>query len=182
MRKKTLTLLLLLLALTAAAQTEHVRFMDVPLDGDIQQFQAELTAKGCSSHNPEASAAMPKGVLVFKGTFAGHDARLYVFHDETTNLVYQAQAVITCKGKDACEAVFDDINSQLQEKYGTLLSTKSVQYGHDSYGYTVMSEQRVVMGDIGLFVTKDENTTDSFSVHVQYTDTANQRKHQSLLE
>lgn len=179
--KKLLIAITAMLTLTATAQTEHVRFMGVPLDGDIQQFQAELTAKGCS-HDPEASAAMPKGVMVFKGNFAGHDAQLYVFHNETTNLVYQAQAVITCKGKDACEAVFDDINSQLQEKYGTLLSTKSVQYGHDSYGYTVMSEQRVVMGDIGLFVTKDENTTDSFSVHVQYTDTANQRKHQALLE
>lgn len=181
MRKKTLTLMLLLLALTTTAQTEHVRFMGVPLDGDIQQFQQELTAKGCN-HDPEASAAMPKGLMVFKGTFTGHEARLYVFHDETTNLVYQAQAVITCKGKDACEAVFEDINSQLQEKYGTLLSTKNVQYGHDSYGYTIMSEQRVVIGDVGIFVTMDENTPDGFSVHVQYTDTANQRKHQSFLE
>ena len=179
--KEKLTLLLLLLALTATAQTEHVRFLGVPLDGSIQQFQEELTARECS-HDPETSATLPDGVRAFKGTYAGHDALLFVFYDETTSLVYQAQAVISCQSEEACEAVFEDINSQLQERYGTLLSTKSVQYGHDSYGYTILSEQRVVLGDAGIFVTKDENSPDKYAMEVQYTDTANMRKHQSLPE
>ena len=179
--KEKLTLLLLLLALTATAQTEHVKFLGIPLDGSIQQFQEELTAIECS-HDPETSATLPNGVRAFKGTFAGHDALLLVFYDETTSVVYQAQAVISCHGEEACETVFEDINSQLQTRYGTLLSTKSVQYGHVSYGYTVLSEQRVVLGDAGLFVTKDEKSTDKYSVQVQYTDTANMRKHQSHLE
>ena len=176
-----ITLLLLLLALTATAQTEHVRFLGVPLDGNIQQFQEELTTKECT-YDSEISATMPNGVRAFKGTFAGHDALLLVLYDETTSVVYQAQAVISCQGEEACEAVFEDINSQLQARYGTLLSTKSVQYGHDSYGYTILSEQRVVMGDAGLFVAKDEKSPDKYSVQVHYTDTANMRKHQSLLE
>ena len=103
---------------------------------------------------------------------------MFVFYDETTNLVYQAQAVITCHGEEACEEVFHDINNQLQAKYGTLLSTKSIQFGHESYGYSILSEQRVVMGDAGIFVTKNENSPDEYSVYVQYTDTANMREHE----
>lgn len=169
--------LLLLLSLTSMAQTEHVKFLGIPLDGTIQQFEENLSANGCS-FDQETSKWLPKGARAFKGSFAGHDARLLVFYDETTNWVYQAQAVISCHGEEACEEVFNDINSKFQEKYGALLSTKSIQYGHDSYGYTILSEQRVVMGDAGIFVTKNENTPDEFSVYVQYTDTANLREHE----
>lgn len=171
-------MLLLLLALTTMAQTEHVGFLGVPLDGSIQHFQEALTDKGCS-YDPEANALLPKGIRAYKGSYAGYDAQLLVFYDEATNLVYQAQAVISCHGEEACEAVFNDINSRLQAKYGTLLSTKSIQYGHVSYGYSILSEQRVVIGDAGLFAAKDENAPDEFSVQVQYTDTANLRKHKT---
>ena len=70
--KEKLTLLLLLLALTATAQTEHVRFLGVPLDGSIQQFQEELIARECS-HDPETSATLPDGVRAFKGTTCKSD-------------------------------------------------------------------------------------------------------------
>ena len=178
MRKKTLIFLLLLFALATMAQTEHVRFLGIPLDGNIRQFQEVLMEKGCT-YDQDGNALLPKGIRAFKGFYAGHDAQLLVFYDETSNLVYQAQAVITCQGEEACEAVFNDINSQLQKKYGTLLSTKSIQYGHDSYGYSILSEQRVVIGDVGLFVGKDESTPEGYLVQVQYTDTANLRKHQN---
>ena len=167
----------LVLSLSSTAQTDHVRFLGIPLDGTIQQFQENLTGNGCS-FDQKTSSLLPTGVRTFKGVFAGHDAQLFVFYDETTNLVYQAQAVITCHGEEACEEVFHDINNQLQAKYGTLLSTKSIQFGHESYGYSILSEQRVVMGDAGIFVTKNENTPDEYSVYVQYTDTANMREHE----
>ena len=168
----------LLMTATLSAQTEHVKFLGIPLDGTIQQFQENLSANGCS-FDPKTNSIMPEGVKAFKGTFAGHEAQLLVFYDATIDLVYQAQAIITCQGAEACEEIFNEINSLLQEKYGTLLSTKSIQYGHDSYGYTILTEQRVVMGDAGIFVTKNENTADGYSIYVQYMDTANMRKHQS---
>ena len=170
-------MIMILVTANLYAQTEHVRFIGIPLDGTIQQYQEELTAKGYS-HDQETSAFLPKGVRAFRGPYAGHDALLIIFHDETTNVVYQAKAVITCQDEETCEAVFNEINGQLQEEYGTLLSTKSIQYGHESYGYTILSDQRVVIGDIGLFVTKDENSPNGFLVQVQCTDTANMRIHE----
>ena len=100
--KEKLTLLLLLLALTATAQTEHVRFLGVPLDGSIQQFQEELTARECS-HDPETSATLPDGVRAFKGTYAGHDA-LYdfmarCFQPRASNTVTIPTAIPSCPNK-----------------------------------------------------------------------------------
>ena len=167
----------LLVAANLSAQTEHVLFLGIPLDGTIQKFQEELEARGCS-HDKESSALLPKGMQAFKGSYAGHDALLFIFHDETTDVVYQAKAVITCQGEENSEAVFNEINELLQAEHGTFLSTKSIQYGHESYGYTILSAQRVVIGDIGLFVTKDERNPNGFLVQVQYTDTINMRLHE----
>ena len=164
-----------------SAQKEHVRFLDISLDGTIQQFEEELTAKGCT-YDETTSDLLPEGIKAFRGPFIRHEALLMVFYDETIDVVYQAKAVITCHDKDSCEAVFNEINEQLQTEHGTFLSTKSIQYGHDSYGFTILSPERVVMGDIGLFVTKDENTPNGFLVQVQYTDTANMRLHEKQIE
>lgn len=162
-----------------SAQTEHVRFLGIPMDGTIQQFQEALAAKDCSH---EKEILLPKGVSAFNGAYGGHDALLMVFYDETVDVVYQAKAVITCQGEETCETVFNEINVLLQTEYGTLLSTKSIQYGHESYGYTILSLERVVMGDVGLFVTREENNPDVYMVQVQYTDTANMRLHEKQID
>ena len=179
MRHILVIIMTLLVTINVSAQTEHVRFLDIPLDGTIQQFQEALKTKGCS-HKKEI--LLPKGVSAFNGTYAGHDALLMVFYDETIDVVYQAKAVITCQGENSCETVFNEINEQLQTEHGTFLSTKSIQFGHDSYGYTILSTERVVMGDIGLYVTKEENSPNGFLVQVQYTDTANMRSHEKQIE
>ena len=177
--RTTFLSLLLLLSLSSTAQTEHVRFLGIPLDGTIHQFQEELTTKGCSDGKV---FLILEGMKAFKGSYAEHDALLMVFYDETIDVVYQAKAVITCQDEETSEAVFNEINEQLQTEHGTFLSTKSVQFGHDSYGYTIFSPERVVMGDVGLYVTGEENNhPNGFLVQVQYTDTANMRLHEKQI-
>ena len=167
-------ILALLVAINLSAQTEHVRFLGIPLDGTMQQFQDSLTANGCSL-DQKTSDLLPKGMRAFKGGYSEYDALMIILYDEMANVVYQAKAIITCQGEEISDSVFNDINQQLQSEYGTLLSTKSIQYGHESYGYTILSKERVVVGDIGLFMTRDENNPNVFLVQVQYTDTANMR-------
>ena len=141
---------------------EHVKFLGIPLDGTIQQFQNELTDMGCSDGKVFLQL---EGMKAFKGSYAGHDALLMAFYDKTIDVVYQAKAVISCQGVDNCESVFNEINEH-------------IQFEHDSYGYTILSPQRVVMGVVGLFVTKEEHSPNGYSVQVQYTDTANLRVHE----
>ena len=170
-------ILALLVAINLSAQTEHVRFLGIPLDGTIQHFQDSLTANGCSL-DPKTSDLLPKGMRAFKGGYSEYDALMIILYDETADVVYQVKAIITCQGEETSDSVFNVINQQLQSEYGTLLSTKSIQYGHESYGYTILSKERVVVGDIGLFMTRDENNPNVFLVQVQYTDTANLRVHE----
>ena len=170
-------LLALLVTANISAQTEHVKFLGIPLDGNIQQFQENLSARGCV-YDQKTSDLLPKGMRAFKGAYAKHDALMIVLYDETADVVYQAKAIITCHGMEMGDSVFNEINGQLQSEFGTLLSTKSIQYGHESYGYTILSPERVVIGDIGLFMTKDENNSNVYLVQVQYTDTANLRMHE----
>ena len=158
-------------------QTEHVKFLGIPLDGTIRQFHESLTANGFR-FDQKTNDLLPKGMRAFLGTYAERDAMVIVLYDEVADVVYQAKAIITCQGVINSDSVFNEINGQLQSEYGTLLSTKSIQYGHEAYGYTILSKERVVVGDIGLFVTKDENYPDVFLVQVQYTDTANLRIHE----
>ena len=167
----------LLLSANLGAQTEHVKFLGIPLEGTIQQFQENLTAIGCV-FDKKSSALLPKGMRAFRGSYAGHDALVLAIYDEIANVVYQAKAIFTCQGEETSDSVFNEINKLLQSEYGTLLSTKSIQYGHESYGYSILSKERVVVGDIGLFVTRDENNPDVFLVQVQYEDTANMRLHE----
>ena len=47
MRHILVIIMTLLAIANMSTQTEHVRFLDISLDGSIQQFQEELTAKGC---------------------------------------------------------------------------------------------------------------------------------------
>ncbi len=56
----------LLATVCLSAQTEHVRFLGVTLDGTIQQFQEQLMSKG-GTHDHQTSAALPKGTSAFKG-------------------------------------------------------------------------------------------------------------------
>ena len=46
--KKILILILLTIALVVNAQTEHLRFMGIPLDGKISSFDREIRKKGFS--------------------------------------------------------------------------------------------------------------------------------------
>ena len=71
-----------LVVATAYAQKEpHLKFMGIPLDGTINQFQSKLTAKGI-----RVDVALNKnigvGARAFKGTFSGKDAQVFVYYDE----------------------------------------------------------------------------------------------------
>ena len=46
MKKLSLFLLVTLFVLPAIAQKEHLKFMGIPLNGTITQFQNKLAAKG----------------------------------------------------------------------------------------------------------------------------------------
>lgn len=79
MKKLLLSLCFFLLSISAIAQANyHLKFKGIPITGTISQFQAQLTAKGCT-YDRQTSAALQQGTRAFKGTLAGEKANIFVY-------------------------------------------------------------------------------------------------------
>ena len=170
---------MLITSLCVDAQTEHVKFLGIPLNGTIQQFHQKLVAKGCQ-HDAKVSSMISKGTRAFKGTFAGKDADIYVYYDETTKIVYRAKAVITCNSNNIRDIQFNDIKGLLDTKYGSLFAQKDTQDGYDSYSYPIFSEQTEQMiGSVGIYVSENEFGYHEYVLHIDYYDSANMLKHEN---
>ena len=66
-RKLMLLLFVSLFTLVLNAQTEHMKFAGIPLNGSIEQFQKKLVAKGFRL-NAKVSKMLPVGTRSFVGS------------------------------------------------------------------------------------------------------------------
>ena len=96
MTKRIVTLMfLIVLAIGSrhAQGQEHMKFMGIPLNETINQFQTKLSAKGVTV-DVAANKTIGVGCRTFKGFFSGKDAQIFVYYDENTKVVYRAKAVV----------------------------------------------------------------------------------------
>ena len=174
MKRIAFIILSCLMALSVMAQKEHLKFMGIPLNGNITTFQEKLKAKGIS-YNRTASAKTKAGVRCFDGIFSGEKARIYVYYNEKTKIVYRAKAVIEFSNKDIGEQRFEKFKSMLKEKYLTAYAKDSEQDGYPSMGMLVYdSEFDKSLGIISLYMTDTGYSfMDEVYLHVDYEDDAN---------
>lgn len=179
--KKILTTILLILAVCVNAQ--HLKFMGIPLDGSIDNFQAKLTAKGITPQK-EYNATSAVGSRAFKGIFCGYEASFHTYYNVRTKVVYRSKACITSNDKDVILRRYREIKDMLDEKYISCYQDGE-QEGFDSYSLLIMKE--------GYFECKPENSTGtidlyisvfdgfdgpSYILHIDYTDRVNDEKNQ----
>ena len=107
---------MLVLTLGVMAQTQHMKFMGIPLDGTISAFHQKLVAKGCK-HDVEVSNALGAGSRVFIGTFFGEKADIHVYYNAKTKVVYRAKACIERSSEDDIFRKYNEVKSALEEKY-----------------------------------------------------------------
>lgn len=177
MKRIAISFILLFISFCIFAQTDHVKFMGIPLNGTIQQFHQKLVAKGCR-HDAKLSSLLSKGTRVFKGSFADKNADIFVYYDESTKIVYRAKAVIICSGDNIRDVQFEDFKNLLDTKYGTLLSNKGTKENYDAYSYPIFSETTDYMiGRVDLYVSKQEFGYHEYTLHVDYFDDINTKKH-----
>ena len=179
MKKLLLLLLSCTLLLSSHAQTEHLKFMGIPLDGSISAFQTKLQAKGIK-YDAEGSRQIKVGCRCFKGSFSGEDASFYVYYNEKTKVVYRAKAVITCISKEKGEDKFDLFRSMLKSKYSEGFASDSEQDGHPSFTILVPdSKQEKELGFVGMYFSNPPYSfMDEVYLHIDYEDIANKRVNQ----
>lgn len=163
MRKIIIFTLSVLFSVASFAQKEHLKFMGIPLNGTITQFQAKLQAKGVR-YNDKISAGLPEGSIAFDGVFAGETAKIFIYYNTKTKIVYRGKAVVFNKRLDLAEQIYGSFKDMLSAKY---ICTES---NEDYNGYKA-STYSAGKSMITLYITNENNKY--YAIHIDYQDYLN---------
>jgi hypothetical protein len=159
--KKFITLFFaFVMSMAAFAQSEHMKFMGIPLDGTISDFQSKLLAKGATL-NSRLNAQYPFGVVVFNGVFRGENANFFIYRGKESDIVYRAKVSITKKYEEKFEAKYDELKKYIRATYK---GTEKIDEccGHESYS--------VMVGNGAIQLTTSEVVENKQRVYVIYID------------
>lgn len=124
--KKTINVIMLMACMTAFAQTGHLKFKGVPIDGTLSEFVGMLKQKGLTHLGTE------QGVALFKGEFAAHKGCSIAAIAHESGNVYRVGVIFP--EKDTWLRLYNDYSSlkeMLTQKYG---EPTSVVEEFQSYG------------------------------------------------
>ena len=160
-----------------AAQTPHLKFMGIPLDGTINSFQTKLTQKGFT---PDATTNRQIGVGVrcfIGGTFSGEKASVFVYYNPKTKIVYRAKAVIESSTESYIDNLYNKLKKSIGDKYKSRSEFESSYHdGHASGAYYIWKDDVELLGRIDLYVTKPISYLDNRCLHIDYWDLLNSNK------
>lgn len=175
MKRLLSALFCMLLVVAAFAQNanEHLKYMGIPITGTISQFQSKLAAKGVR-YDQKSSSMINGGVRVFKGTFAGNKATIFVYYDAKTKIVYRVKSV------------FDNLDENIADtKYCSMRQLFMQKYDDISYGEQADKEALSINtdnGSIAMYIVKNLLLFPfEYSVHIDYEDGNNAGRHDDEL-
>jgi hypothetical protein len=180
MKQLLLTLLLVFTASICNAQTEHMKFKGIPMEGTLQTFTAKLKTKG---YTP---MGIQDGVSLLTGEFAGYKNCTIGAVADKSGMICKVSVIFPTMDKwSELEGCYQNYKSMLTEKYGEPEdcvekfkndyvdddNSKKYELGMDRC--TFISRIRGDNGDIQLEITHQ-----NFNCYVllSYFDAANQDK------
>lgn len=157
------------------AQTEHMKFMGIPLNGTISSFQSKLLSKGIK-YDEVLSRHLGVGCRCFNGKFSGEKANIYVYYNDKTKTVYRAKAVIECSSKSIGENKYKEFETMLNTKYSNGIKKDGEQDGHPSLLIAVPNEDETdVLGTVGMYISNAAYSyMDEVYLHIDYSDYTNE--------
>lgn len=179
MKKLIFTLIVILTSTLCSQAEEHLKFMGIPLTGNINSFQTKLEAKGCKIdkyYNRLASV----GSRVFKGQFAGNDAQIIVFYNKQSKTVYRAKAIMQYTDEDILNQKARELAQMLNQKYSSMYVDTS---GDGVTIYVTNDLGTKNLGTIDMWDTTDDPNslnyyTITYTIHIDYHDAINSDKNQ----
>ena len=114
MKKILLCIVSVLFAISAMAQSEHLSFKGVPIDGTLDQYVAKMKAAGFTYLGQQDGTALLQGDFAgFKGCTVGVSTLKSVNVVSTIGVIFPA-----CNDWSSLEQNYDHLKSMLTEKYG----------------------------------------------------------------
>lgn len=172
----TTLVLLCTLALPAHAQ-QHLKFMGIPLNGTIDNFQNKLAAKGVTV-DPVKNKIAPVGLRIFKGNFTSRSCTICVFYTNS-KIVYRAKAIFSSTDEDTADQFYNRVKNLLNDKYSEEYTEEDTSEGYPSVSVFVSNETgKVLFGEIDLYKSKEEYDylPDEYWIQVDYNDYINRGK------
>lgn len=112
--KKILFLLLLIslsLATKSWGQIEHMKFMGIPIDGKVYDFTKKIEKKGLVYYTKVSNS------YLYKGSFAGNDADIFVIFENSTKKVFGVGVYIKCYSEKIARDKYWGFVRDLKYKY-----------------------------------------------------------------
>lgn len=163
------------------AQEEHMKFMGIPLDGTINQFQTKLATKGMTV-DYAANKYIGVGSRRFKGFFSGEEAVVYVYYNEKTKNVYRAKVVIDSPVENIRDEKYKSFVSKLSKKYINAESKLGTYEGREATSFSVPNKNRGLfqyLGYIDVYCVNPEGSSISYALHLDYFDAINLSKYEN---
>lgn len=152
--KHWLLFVLILAGVGSASAQQHLKFMGVPIDGNIESFSAKLKAKGLTLDPDNKTNKNPS--RWFEGTFFEHRAWFCVDYSQKTKNVYQ---VFVKLGWSDDRKVSENIKKQVEqivkEKYIYEYKDGKAMNGDDLAEYFIKDENGNTIGEIYMGVHWD---------------------------
>lgn len=137
--KKLIFAIILLAGLAASAQTEHLTFKGVPIDGNLNSFVSKLKQKGFSLLHSES------GTAVLNGDFAAYKNCMVGVYEHESGIVNRIAVMFP--NKDTWARLYGDysnLKEMLTEKYGEPTSIEEFeQMSYDMNDNSKMHEVRM---------------------------------------
>lgn len=181
MRHLLLTVLLTFVVSLCSAQTEHMKFKGIPMEGTLQTFTDKLKAKGYTS------VGIQDGVSLLTGEFAGYKNCKIGAVADNSGIICKVSVVFPDMDKwGELEQCYSNYKSMLTEKYGEPAICEesfSDGFSHDDFNkicaiqldkckyYSAFKSE---LGNIQLEI--NHNGFTSCYVMLSYFDNANQDK------
>ena len=163
-----------LFSLAGWGQTEHLKFMDIPINGSINSFQKKLIKKGILPDSQRNSGKA--GIRSFKGDFYGYDADIIVFFDKYTQKVYMARAIINSEDSIVRNNIYTKFQKKLEKKYGNPFA---INKAYNSPTFAVMYQGMIDCYPKSLYF--DDDFPAKYSVFIDYMDIDNHKKHEKSM-
>lgn len=160
--KKILFLLFTLVSLCCQdGQAQHFKFMGIPIDGSIENFETKLKEKGFVN-SIEYSKFNTTAEKYYDGMFAGNDVLLMVRATPKSGLVYGVSVNYFKLTEKAAQGEKERMEKAIAKKYKTVKKTVS----------PTISKFSVANGNIMVYYQTDEKLN-KYLVSISYFDIKN---------
>lgn len=143
---------------------QHFEFMGIPIDGNIEAFDAKLKAKGFVN-SKDFGILNTKTKKWYDGRFAGNNVVLNVYSTRT-NIVYSTNVLQFFETLDNVKAEWEYYVSAIEDNYKNKIVNKKIQ-GTDNIRY------EMELGDIVIDYVKTNYKNYKYCIYLMYLDRKN---------